>query len=148
VHHVAVDDDVLLALEAQLAGGLHGGLGLVLLDGLVGHDLGADEAALEVRVDLAGRAGRLGAAADGPGAHFLLAAGEVRDHVQHGVAGADERVQARLGQLEAGQEVRAVLLGELHDLGLDGGADDHHGHAALLTQRAHLRHQRVGVHLG
>ena len=42
----------------------------------------------------------------------------------------------------------AILERELHDLGLDGGADDHHGHAALVREGAHLRHQRVGVHLG
>ena len=44
---------------------------------LVGDDLGADEAALEVGVDHAGGLRRGGAGAHGPGAHFLRAGGEI-----------------------------------------------------------------------
>src|SRR5262245_58486733 len=56
VDDVAVLDDVLLALEAQLAGLAALGLAAVVDEVLVVGHLGADEAAFDVAVDLAGGA--------------------------------------------------------------------------------------------
>ena len=64
VDHVAVLDHVLLALGAQLAGLLGPLLALAGDEVVVGDDLGADEAALEVGVD---DPGRLGGARRAPG---------------------------------------------------------------------------------
>ena len=55
VDHVAVEDDVLLAFEPQLAVVAAGGERAAREQVLVAHDLGADEAALDVGVDLARR---------------------------------------------------------------------------------------------
>src|SRR5690554_8149440 len=77
VDHVAILDDVLLALQAPLAGVLRA---LFAAQGdkvIIGDDLGADEALLEVGVDDPGRLGGGGADLDGPGAHLLHPGGEV-----------------------------------------------------------------------
>src|SRR5690348_17810773 len=57
---------------------------------LVRDHLGADEAALDVAVDLAGGLERGGPAADGPCAALVLARGEKADEVEERVARADE----------------------------------------------------------
>ena len=54
---------------------------------IVGDDLRTDEAALEVGVDLARCLGGLGAPGDRPGPAFVLAAGQVGNQAQQGVAG-------------------------------------------------------------
>ena len=91
IQHVAVLDDVFLAFDAHLAGFLGAGFALAGDEVVVGDGLGADEAALEVGVDDAGRLRRGVAAVDGPGAHFLHAGGEVGLQAEQVVAGADQR---------------------------------------------------------
>src|SRR5262245_54618097 len=78
VHDVALADDVVLALEAQLAGLLRALLTVERDVVVVGDDLGADEALLEVRVDLAGRLRRERPGTAGPVARFLGARCEKR----------------------------------------------------------------------
>ena len=60
-HHVAVLDDVFLAFVARLAGFLGGHFAAERHEIVIGDGLGADEAALEIGVDDAGRLRRLGA---------------------------------------------------------------------------------------
>ena len=60
-HHVAVLDEVFLAFLAQLAGLARAGLAAERDVVVVGDRLGADEAALEIGVDLARGLRRLGA---------------------------------------------------------------------------------------
>ena len=55
MHHVAVRDDVFLALEPHLAGIARAGLAAERDIVVVGDGLGADEALLEIGVDHAGR---------------------------------------------------------------------------------------------
>ena len=55
MHHVAVGDDVFLAFQPQLAGVARAGLAARLDVVVVGDGLGADEAALEIGMDDAGR---------------------------------------------------------------------------------------------
>src|SRR5438876_1082701 len=118
---VAVAHDVVLALDVQLGGGAAGGLGAELDQVLPPDDLGLDEAALEVGVDGAGGAGRLGAVDDGPGAHFGLAGGEEGDEAKEVVAGAHDLVEPRLVHAERGQELGLLFFGQRRDLGLGGG---------------------------
>ena len=63
MHHVAVRDHILLALEPHLAGVAGAGLAAQRDIVVIGDRLGADEALLEIGVDDAGRLRRLGAAA-------------------------------------------------------------------------------------
>ena len=63
--HVPVLHHVILALGAHQALFLAGVHAAQIAQGLEGHDLGADEAALKVRVDLARRLGRFGAFRNG-----------------------------------------------------------------------------------
>ena len=88
---------------------------------VIGDGLGADEAALEVGVDLAGGLGRLGAAVDGPGARFLGAGGEEGDQAEQLVAGADHPREAGLVESEVGEESVALVGRKGRDLGLDRG---------------------------
>ena len=94
MHHVAVGDDIFLAFEAQLAGIASAGFA-VERDVIVIRDrLGADEALFEIGVDHPGRARRLGAAIDGPGARFLRTHREIGDEVEQLVTGADQAIEA------------------------------------------------------
>ena len=78
--HVAVLHDVLLALGALQALGLDSGvIEVVGFQVAVADDAGADEAALEIAVDLTGGLRSLGALADGPGTALLLAVGQEGD---------------------------------------------------------------------
>ena len=113
VHHVPVLHDVLLALHPQLADALERGLRAVLHQVGDGVDLGPDEAAGEVGVDDARRAGSLGALLDGPGADLLGAGGEVGLQAEQIVGGPGQAVQAGLGEAEVGEEGRALLVVEL-----------------------------------
>lgn len=70
---VAVLDDVFLALQAYLARFARSRVVASRREIVVAHNLRADEAAFEIRVDLASRLWRLCAAADRPGAGFLFA---------------------------------------------------------------------------
>src|SRR5258708_13430239 len=78
VDHVAIAHHVLLALEAQFACLLGALLAAVRDEVVVGGDLGADEAALEIGVDHPGSLRRGRAGADRPGANLLGTGGEIR----------------------------------------------------------------------
>ena len=93
---VAVGDDVVLALEAELARFASPRLAAIGDVVVVGDGLGADEAFLEIGVDDAGRLRRFRPFLDRPGPRFLRADGKESDEVQEVVAGADDAVQARL----------------------------------------------------
>src|SRR5690606_19240392 len=81
-HHVAVLDDVVLALHAVeplLTGGSDRAAGDQVV---VRHGLGLDEAPLEVRVNHAGGLRRRVTGTDRPRAHLLLARREVRPQAE------------------------------------------------------------------
>src|SRR5687767_15777773 len=77
VDDVAVAHHVVLAFQPQLARLLRAQLALAGDEIVERGDLGADEAALEVGMDDAGRLGRGGAGAHRPRAHFLRPGSEV-----------------------------------------------------------------------
>src|SRR5690242_17296326 len=127
VHYVAVVHDVVLALEAH-ASRLAGALLAVAGDVIVVRDhFGADEAALEVGMDRSGGLRRGRADRHRPGAHFLLARGEVRLQAEQLVRGTDQAIEPRLGHAHVGQEERLVVGVEIGDLRLERGADGHDG---------------------
>ena len=68
MHDVAVGDHIILAFQPHLADVARAGFAAERHIVVVGDGLGADEAALEIGVDDAGRLRRLGAARDRPGA--------------------------------------------------------------------------------
>ena len=78
------------------------------ISAIVADDLGADEAARDVAVDLAGRQLRRRAARNRPGAALVLADGEERNVAEQIVAGADHAIEARLRQTEVGEKRRRV----------------------------------------
>ena len=80
--HLAVPNDVVTSLLAQLARLAHPGLAAVTHEILTIRDLGTDEAALEVAVDHPGRVDRLGAALDRPRPRLLGPRGEERDQIE------------------------------------------------------------------
>src|SRR6266568_1694826 len=93
IDDVPVEHDVLLALETQLAVIATRGERPAREQVLVADDFGADEAALNVGVDLAGRALRVGPARDRPGAVFVFPDGEKRDVAEQVVARADHAIE-------------------------------------------------------
>ena len=126
-------DHVVLAFEAELAGFAHLRFGLQGQEVLDAHHLGADEAALDVRVDLAGRLVGREALADRPGTALVFARGEEADERQQREGRADEPVARRLGEAERRDEV--LLLGGRHlgDVLLDLGRQDDQAEAALAA---------------
>src|SRR5262245_50466280 len=93
VNHVSVEDDVLLAFEPQLGVVAAAGDRAAREQVLVAADLRADEAALDVSVDLAGGVLRVGSAGDRPGAVFVLADREERNVPEQVVARADDAIE-------------------------------------------------------
>src|SRR5690242_16277017 len=98
MHHVAVGDDVLLALETQPARIARTRLAAERDIIVVADRLGANEAALEVGVDDARRLRGARAARHRPGPRLLGPRREEGDEVEQRVAGADQPVEARLAQ--------------------------------------------------
>ena len=79
-------------------------------------------------MDLAGCLGRLGALCDRPGAHLLLARGQITHQAQQVIAHADEAVQAGLLEAEIGQKHFLFVGRQAGDVLLKLGADgQHHG---------------------
>ena len=77
MHDIAVVNDIVLALDTQLAG-FPGAMFAAVFDEIVVADgLGTDETALEVGVDHGRGLGRGRADGDGPGADFFLTGGEL-----------------------------------------------------------------------
>ena len=123
IDHVAILDDVLLALAAQQS------LFLCRRDAAAADHVveidrfGADEAALDVGVNFARGLRGLGAVFDGPGAALVLAVGQERDEAEQRVGALDQAVEAGLLNAEVLEEHRAVLTVELGDVLLELGAN-------------------------
>ena len=148
VDHVAVLDDVLLALAAQQALFLRR-RDAAAADHVVEIDrFGADEAALDVGVDLARGLRSLGAVLDGPGAALVLAVGQERDEAEQRVGALDEAVEAGFLNAELLEEHRAVLAVELGNVLLELGADRQHLRALLFGELLDLLEITVAVLIG
>ena len=94
--HVAVGDHVVAALEPQRSAVARARVAAGVAQRLPADHLGADEAALDVGVDQAGRVPDRQAAAQMPGLRRLvLAGGEERDQVEQLERAADDGLQAR-----------------------------------------------------
>ena len=107
-HDVAVLHDVVFAFVARLAGLLGGNFATERDEVVIGDRLCADEAALEVGVDNAGRLRCPRAAFDRPGARFLRPGGKVGNEVEQVVTGADQPVEARFVKAKIGEELRRL----------------------------------------
>ena len=105
--------NVLFALGALQTLGLDGGVVEVVgFQIVIADDAGADEAALEVAVDLTGSLRSFGALADGPCAALLLAVGQEGDQAQQIIAGSDEVVQTTGFNAHFSQKSLLFLGGE------------------------------------
>src|SRR5258706_15334265 len=82
VHHVAVDDDVILALEPEFSRFTRAGFAVTRDVIVIGDRFSADEALLEIGMDDARRLRRAGAARDRPGARLFRAGGEIGDEIE------------------------------------------------------------------
>src|SRR5215469_15208452 len=105
VYHFAVAHYVFLAFQSKLGartsfGESAGGHQIV-----IGDHFGADEAFLNVAVNLAGRLQRRATCSNGPCAALVLADSEERDQVEQAVTAADEARHRRLLQAVAFQKL-------------------------------------------
>lgn len=119
VDDVAILHDVVLALDADLAflaggGDAAGGDEVVVVD-----DLRADEAALEVRVNLAGGFRCRRALDDGPGAALIRAGCQESLEAQEVEGCLDQAVEAALRLAEVFEEGLGLFFVELSDFRLD-----------------------------
>ena len=115
VDDVAVAHDVPLALRAQrrLLARLRQAARAHQV--VVGHDLGADEALLQVAVDRTRRGSRGRRAADGPCAAFVLADREERDLAQQVVGAADHPLECGFVYTQVRTKCDRVFAVELRD---------------------------------
>src|SRR4030095_2138600 len=126
---VAILDDVFLALDPKLPGLPAAGLALELEEVADGDDLGADEAARDVAVDLPRRDLRPVAPPDRPGAHLVLTRGEKAHQIHEGVGRPQKAVAGGFRQAEILLEGSSVALLERRELHLELSGDRHRGEA-------------------
>src|SRR5579875_3950992 len=126
LEHVAVGHLVVLALDAELAR-LLGPRPRSDLQELVPADhLGADEPALEVRVDDPGALGGLGAGPEGPRPALLVPGGEERAPTEQVVGGPRHPGEGAFTQAEAFEQLGALAGRQLGRFGLELHADAEH----------------------
>src|SRR4051812_16372113 len=118
MHDVAIGDDVFLAFQPQLAGVARTGFAAEREVVVIANGLGADEAALEIGMDRAGRLWRLAARGNGPGTGFFRTGGKKRDEMKEVIAGADQPVKARLCEPHSVEIFSALLSRQHRNLGL------------------------------
>src|SRR5579875_192139 len=124
VHDIAIFHDILFAFEAHLSGGF--GLFPAATGGpkiVEGDDLGANEAAGKVGVNLFGGSYGVGALRNRPGAYLILTHGKKADQAQRFIGGADETISSRFGDAERLQELLFFLGSHLGDFHLGAGAE-------------------------
>src|SRR4030095_10482218 len=132
VANLAVADDVVLALEAELAAGAQVGEGAVDGDQLVVPvDLGPDESPRDVGVHRARGVLGAGPGRDGPRPYLVLARREERDEAEQGEALPQPPVDGALGRAEVRQDRLLRLALQARDLGFDDGR--HPAHSAVGT---------------
>ena len=102
VHHIAIFNDVIFPFRTHPACFLRALLTLVGDEVFIRDSLRANEAFLEVGVDLTSRLRRSRTDRDGPCTHFFYASSEVGLQIQQLIARADHAVQARLFQTRLG----------------------------------------------
>src|SRR5689334_11519262 len=129
MHDIAVPDDVVLAFEPHFSHLLRALLALAGEKVIIGDDLRADKAFLEIGVDYARGLRRSTAAADSPRPDFLRARGEIGLQPEQLVAGVDQTLEPGFGESHIGQEDLLVGIVEIGDLRLKRGADRDHGRA-------------------
>ncbi|CAM4399498.1 hypothetical protein DEMA109039_17420 [Deinococcus marmoris] len=83
------------------------------------------------------------AVADGPGAHFLLAAGDEGDQAQRFVAHLHQLIQAALSDAQIGQKFAGLVFRHLGQFALDLRADLDHRSSLGGSVLAHLTHEIV-----
>ena len=97
-------------------------------------DCRADEAALHIRVDLAGRLPGLCSLANGPCPGFRFTGGEKCEQPEKIVRGPDETNQAGFSHSELPEVFRAFLKVEARDLRLDATGQLHPFRRTVLCQ--------------
>ena len=117
--------DVVLAFDADLAGGAGGLHGAGGHEVVVRDDLGLDEAALEVGVDDAGRLGSGRADRDRPGAGLLRPGGEERLQAEGVEADPDQLVEAGLVLADRGEQLGRVRRRQVGQLRLHLRVQEH-----------------------
>ena len=135
-------DHIVLAFEAELAGFTHLRFGLQRQEILDAHHLGADEAALDVRVDLSGRLVGREALADRPGAAFVVTRGEEADERQQRECRAHKPIARRFGEAESRDEVLLIGGRHLGDVLFDLGRQDDQTETALRRMIGNRRRRR------
>ncbi len=113
VDDIAVLHDVFLAFEAHLTVVAACGHRAAASERVVAHDFGADEAALNVAVNLAGGGLRRDAASDRPGAAFVFADGEERHVPEQVVGGPDHAIETGLAESQIREEGFGIVAFEL-----------------------------------
>src|SRR5450631_3008909 len=113
VHDVTLAHDVLLALKAQFAGFLCPRLSTISHIIIERDHLGADEAALEVRMNHSRRLWRGRTGTHRPCTHLLRSRGKVSLKAKQAVAGTNHAIEPGFAQLELLQKFGAIGLLEL-----------------------------------
>ena len=120
-HHVAVLNDVILALSAHLAGLFGAAFAIVRDIVFKGDRLSADKAFFKVAMDDPGSLRRGPARPDGPGARLFRAGGEIGLQAKQRLARMDQAVEAWFLEAERFEKLGLLLVFQLRDLRFDLG---------------------------
>ncbi len=97
--------------------------------------LGADEAALDVGVDLAGCTHRAGVARHGPRSTFVGAHGQHRHEIDQRVGGANEAIARGFVEAQRDRELGLIGFGHRGDVLFDLRREHHDAETALARAR-------------
>ena len=84
-----------------------------------------DKAALEIRMNNSGSAGRFFAGVNGPGARFLFSRGQECAQAEQVIDGANERVHTAIFHPEPAEIIRRFIFAKIDKLAFDLRTDNH-----------------------
>src|SRR5690606_300356 len=134
--NISILHDVVLSLgthEPLIARGLHASHTLEIGKG---YGLGANETALEIRVDHPSRLRRFRPYGNGPGSDLLYTGGEIRVQAEKPVSSPNQAMQPGLLESQRREELGPLFVPEFGQLRFDLARDrDNLGHLAALLHR-------------
>lgn len=122
--NVAVFKFVFFAFKAVFAGFAGSGGAAGGNEVIIGDYVGFDESFFKIGMDDAGTLGSFHAFAEGPGAYFLLAGGEVGGKAEEVVGGADEEGDSGIANAERFEIFSGLGGVEIDEFGFNGGRDN------------------------
>lgn len=143
MHHVAINDRILLAFEPHEALLLGPCLTLGVDEILISDDFGTDKAFFEVSMDNPGSLRSLGPISNRPGTHLFDTRSKISDQAEQPITGMNHSVEASFIKTELSKKLDLFLRIEFGDLCLNLATDGHHFSALGSGKTSNLFYERM-----